>query len=174
VVNWIRYEIRDLKASAPSGYQNLYGDAATAPGDETRFDLVRYELDTAGNEIAGSLELVSEYAVDLKFALTVVPNFTGGDGGGPTLTSFPFGDDQNYAYAAAVGPGLPISPIAPNRIRSIRARLVVRSREADRSAPITQPAGNIFRYAIGADAGFARARTLVADVSLPNLASLRW
>jgi hypothetical protein len=174
VVNWIRYEIRDLKASVPAGYQNLYGDAATAPGDETRFDLVRYELDTSGNEIAGSLELVSEYAVDLKFALTVVPNFAGGDGGGPTLATFPFGDDQNYAYAAEVVPGAPVSPIAPNRIRSVRARLVVRSREADRSAPLSQPAGNIYRYAIGADAGFARARTLIADVSLPNLAGLRW
>jgi hypothetical protein len=104
----------------------------------------------------------------------VVPEFVGGDGGGPTLATFPFGADENYSYAHEVIPGAPASPIAPNRIRSVRARLVVRSREADRAAPITQPTGNIFRYAMAADGGYARARTLTADISLPNLASLRW
>lgn len=175
VVNWIRYEIRNLKANPPTGYLPLYGDAASAAGDEGRFDLVRVELDGDGQEIATSVELVAEYAVDLRFALTVVPTFQGGDGGGPTLQSYTFGDAQNYAYAHEVIPGAPASEVGPNRIRSVRARLVVRSREADRAAPIDQPTGNIFRYAIGTDGGtYARARTLTADVSLPNLTSLRW
>jgi prepilin-type N-terminal cleavage/methylation domain-containing protein len=176
VVNWIRYEIRDLKASPPPGYATLYGDAATAAGDEGRFDLVRYELKTDGTEMDNSLELVAEYAVDLRFALTVVPTYQGGDGGGPTLAVYKFGDAENYTYGGEVIPGAPASEIGPNRIRSVRARLVVRSREADRSGAISdQPTGNIFRFAMGGDGGsYARARTLTADIGLPNLTSLRW
>ena len=55
----------------------------------------------------------------------------------------------------------------------MRARLVVRSREIDRAERLDAPAGNIFRYGVG-DAGFSRARTLVSDIQLPNLAGLSW
>src|SRR5216684_313969 len=74
VVNWIRYEIRDLK-KAPVGYASLFTKSAGAPGEDTRFELVRVELDADGNEMENTLELVAEYAVDLKFALTVVSSF---------------------------------------------------------------------------------------------------
>jgi hypothetical protein len=40
-------------------------------------------------------------------------------------------------------------------------------------APASAPPGAIFRYAV-ADAGYARARTLVADITLPNLWSIAW
>jgi hypothetical protein len=173
VVNWIRYDIRKLSAAPPAGYQPLYGDAATAPGDENRFDLIRVELGADNAEIASTLEIVAEYAVDLKFGLTVVPTFVGGDGGGPTLDVFPIGDDRNYEYATLLVPAAPPTEKGPNRIRSVRARLVVRSREADRGFDIEAGGGNIFRYAMG-DGGFARARTVTADISLPNLANLRW
>jgi hypothetical protein len=120
-----------------------------------------------------TLELVAEYAVDLKFALTVVTGF-GATNVDPVLTEFPFSDARNYTYAGVVTPASP-PDTAPHRIRSVRARLAVRSREGDRLEPLPPtPQGNIFRYAIPGDAGFARARTLTADIALPNLAGVAW
>ncbi|HEY3594789.1 MAG TPA: prepilin-type N-terminal cleavage/methylation domain-containing protein [Polyangiaceae bacterium] len=171
VVNFIRYEVRNLKASALARYAPLYAANATGPGDDNRLELIRVELDADGNEIADTLELVTEYAVDLRFGLTVVPSFrTPSD---PDLTSFPIGDSRNYDYAFDVATNA--TTPGPERIRGVRARLVVRSREGDRSDNIAAPtAGNIYRYAITGDAGFARARTLTADIQLPNLTGVTW
>jgi hypothetical protein len=170
VVNLIRYEVRNLKATNLARYQPLYDVGATAPGDETRLELVRVELDAENKEMDDSLELVAEYAVDLKFGLTVVPSFrTPND---PDITSFPIGDARVYDYAFDVTGK---TATGPERIRAVRARLVVRSREADRAENIPGPApGTIFRYAIGANGGFARARTLTADIQLPNLTGVTW
>jgi len=170
VVSFIRYEIRNLKNANLARYQPLYDPGATAPGDETRLELVRVELDAEGKEMDDSLELVSEYAVDLRFGLTVVTSFrTPSD---PEIASFPIGDSKNYDYAFDVTGQ---TATGPERIRAVRARLVVRSREADRVQNIPPPTpGNIFRYGIGADGGYARARTLTADVQLPNLSGVTW
>ena len=75
VVNIIRYEIRNLKAAALPQYAPLFAASATAPGDTSRLELVRVEVDVNGNEMADTLELVAEYAVDLRFGLTVVNAF---------------------------------------------------------------------------------------------------
>lgn len=172
VVNWIKYEVRNLKANIPTGYQALYGDAATAPGDETRLDLVRVEVGADESEL--SVELVAEYAVDLKFGLTVASDIVAGTD--PTTSVFPIGDDRNYEYTYKVAPPAPADQKGPERIRTVRARLAVRSREADRAAdiPISPATGNIFRYSFGVDAGYARTRTITADIGLPNLANLKW
>jgi hypothetical protein len=178
VVNWIRYEIRDVQKNPPVAYKALYAASATAPGDQTRRELVRVELDYDGKEMADSLELVAEYAVDLKFGLTVVSGFKTTANVDPAVTQFPIGDPRNYEYTYEPSSSSPVNDKAPHRVRSVRARLAVRSREADRNAnvqpPSTAPPGTLFRYGIGVDAGYARVRTLVADISLPNLASLAW
>ncbi|HKQ69073.1 MAG TPA: prepilin-type N-terminal cleavage/methylation domain-containing protein [Polyangiaceae bacterium] len=175
VVNWIRYEIRNLKAAPPAGYAPLFGEAG-APGDQTRLDLVRVEVDTDGVEIADSLELVAEYAIDLKFALGVVSAYaTPGD---PAFTQYPLDDPHITDYAYLVTGASAANAIGPHRIRSVRARFAVRSKEIDRAGGVTMPAGSpagaLFRYGVGADGGFARARTLVADIALPNLAGIPW
>jgi len=170
VVNFIRYEIRNLRAANLARYAPLYDTTATAPGDQSRLELIRVELDTDGNEIASSLELVAEYAVDLRFGLTVVPSYrTPTD---PDIASYPIGDARNYNFAFDVGTN---NGVGPERIRAVRARLVVRSREADRTEnlPVTTP-GTMFRYAMNGDGGFARARTITADIQLPNLTGVNW
>ena len=179
VINWIRYEIRDLQKNPPPSYKSLYAASATAPGDETRRELVRVELDYDGKEMADSLELIAEYAVDLKFGLTVISGFKTTANVDPAVMQFPVGDAKNYDYTYEVSSTSPVNDKAPHRIRAVRARLAVRSREADRNAGVTPPSsappGALFRYAVGsADGGFARVRTLVADISLPNLASITW
>jgi hypothetical protein len=173
VVNTIRYEIRNVKALDLPAFRPLYAASATAPGDETRYELVRVELDNAGNEMANTLEIVAEYAVDLRFGITAATT----SGTNPSLSTYSFEDANvyNLAFDVATNP----TTIGPERIRAVRARLTVRSREADRTVTVPPPAGappgSIFRYAMGTDGGsYARARTLVADIQLPNLASVAW
>jgi hypothetical protein len=170
VINWVRYELRDLAAD-PGGYKPIF-DKSAAPGEEGRLELVRVELDADGNEMDGTLELVAEYAVDLKFGLTVVSGFPNGPSD-PDLKRVEYGDSAiagTWAGDVSKNPGVP----GPERIRSVRARLVVRSREADRAETIAAPAGNIYRYQLGPDGGFARTRTITADIQLPNLAGVQW
>jgi hypothetical protein len=173
VVNTIRYEIRDMKTADLPEYRPLYVASATAPGDEKRYELIRVELDSAGNEMAGTVEIVAEYAVDLRFGLTVAT--TGGVD--PVLTEYAIGDAKIYDYAFDVA--AKTTTPGPERIRAVRTRLTVRSREADRQSGLAPPAGSppgtIFRYGMGSDGGsFARARALTADIQLPNLASIAW
>ncbi|HEX9296042.1 MAG TPA: prepilin-type N-terminal cleavage/methylation domain-containing protein [Polyangiaceae bacterium] len=169
VVNRIRYEIRNVQKNPPEGYKPLYAAGATAPGDESRRELVRVELDSDEAEMADSLEIVAEYAVDLKFGLTVAAGFKTPANLDPELSQFAIGDPKNYEYFAGVG----ATDRGPHRIRAVRARFAVRSREADRAAGIEAPAGNLFRYQLPGG-GFARARTLTADIGLPNLAGVAW
>jgi prepilin-type N-terminal cleavage/methylation domain-containing protein len=171
VVNRIRYEIRDLRASAR--YQALYPSNPPLPEDNQRWELVRYELDEGDSIIADSEELIAEFAVDLRFALTAItdqvldpanPN--------PTLQFFDFGAPPIAAtYARRVGPAN-LNP-GPERIRSLRVRFSVRSREPDRSEglnPALVGAGpqTLFRYQIPNSTRYARVRTLHADVSMSN------
>ena len=76
----------------------------------------------------------------------------------------------NYAFDVTTRPTTP----GPERIRIVRARLAVRSREADRSETVTAPPGNIFRYTLPNGGGYARARTVSAQIQLPNLAAVTW
>jgi Prokaryotic N-terminal methylation motif len=173
VVNTIRYEIRDVKSLDLPQFRPLYNTSATAPGDEKRYELVRVELDSSGVEMADTLEIISEYAVDLRFGLTVATT----SGADPVLAEFPFGDANVYNYALDVAANP--TAVGPERIRAVRTRLTVRSREADRQAPVAPPAGapagSLFRYSMSADGGsYARARSLVADIQLPNLAGVSW
>ncbi len=182
VISRIRYELRDLNnpGPVPTAYAPLY-DAG--PVDEgARFDLVRVEVDSTLAEMSDTLEVVSEWAVDLRFAFTVAaPQGTDcaasppatGPGSNPSLCAFPFGHASNYLYggdvSANTGPG-------PERLRAVRMRLVVRSREADRQANIPVD-GGIFRYALPGEAGapsFSRTRTLAADAQFANLAGISW
>jgi hypothetical protein len=61
----------------------------------------------------------------------------------------------------------------PQGVRTVRVRLGVRSREADRPANITGGTG-VYRFKVGANDGWARVRTFQAEVSLPNQMGVRW
>ena len=140
VVNWIRYEIRDLQKNPPTAYKALFAASATAPGDQTRRELVRVELDHDGKEMADSLELVAEYAVDLKFGLTVVSGFKTTANLDPNIAQFPIGDAKNYEYTYEPSSTSPVNDKAPHRVRSVRARLgrsIARSRsQRQRRRPV--------------------------------------
>ena len=181
VVNRIRYEVRDLKNV--TDYAALYPTPPVIADDDKRWELVRYEIDTTGNLIAGTTELVAPYAIDLRTALTVI---NGGVGPAnllqpnPTLTTVDFGDlNTGTKWAREVPTGSPTTLDGPERIRSVRVRLSVRSREPDRTSGLADPdyAGlpdfrPLLRYQIPGTNHYARVRTLQAEVSLSNQTSV--
>lgn len=165
VVNFIRYGIKSLNdAEAYPQFAAVYSDEVAGTYEETRAELVREELDVAGNPIDGTTELVAEYAVDLKFGLSVLSNNTllQINEGAAAIGQYA-GDPRSAGVNS--GPGL---------IRSVHARLAVRSREGDREGNIDADATGIpsglYRVSLGADgaAPFARVRTLQADIALRN------
>ncbi len=169
VVNFFWYRIADLKHDTQ--YSNLFGQLIASeanPWDANRTELIREELDPAtglpftgtGGQGRAAPEIVAEYAVDLKFEVT----YTSPVGPNPTqlLSTTPATGDTPYTIAG-LGTG------DPRRIRSVRARLSVRSREADRAQTI--PGVGLYRLGITPTNGvktFARVRTLQSDIAIPN------
>jgi prepilin-type N-terminal cleavage/methylation domain-containing protein len=179
VISRIRYEVRDLRNVA--NYALLYGDtdfgatktAASISGDDDRHELVRYEINaTDGSVVAGTEELISEYAVDLRFGGTVTTGI--GAVGTPTqaITRLKPGD-ATFASTWAVRPSTAPAKPGPERIRSVEVRLAVRSRLPDRDQPLVAPAGSLYRFQL-ANGKYARVRTLQADVALTNQLGVFW
>jgi len=189
-VSRVRWTLRNMRGHA------RYGALVAPPADATealmtgdgdpssfnqpgRTELVRVELDADGNEIEdraetnpalSTLEIVTEYAVDLKFGVTsTVTNSIA-----PTLTRRAIGDAAGYVVA------LPNSDAtgAPERIRSIGVRLSTRARVPDRNQPLTGGlVGNIGRFSLTGVPGeltYARMRTLQAEVALQNQSGVLW
>jgi hypothetical protein len=166
VVNIIRYDIRNLNVATEPGYKPMFRGGPSY--ESTRRELIREELDLEGNQIEGTLELISEYAVDLGFSLFVSQANTG-------LTAV------TPANAPSVA-GVPGAGGTPPRIRAVRAWLSTRSQEADRSAQISYtpavPGPTRLRMSLNPDRAsdppFARVRTLQSTVALNNQAAIPW
>ena len=171
VVNFIQYAIRPLQTpTAIAGYQNVFSNGAAVPGESERTELTRVELDVNGVAINGTEEIVAEYAVDLNLQLIAV---TGGTLSDPNLGLVLPGEAQFNSFT---GPVYQTGNM-PQRIRSVRVRLGVRSREADRTVTVANPAEQgLFRFNVGSGTAetFARVRTFQADVALHNQASVSW
>jgi hypothetical protein len=180
-INFIRYDVRSL--SANTDYAPIYANNNQI-GDADRTELARVELDTSGDPIQGTEEMVAQFAVDLRFSLTVATSVVGGSD--PVLETVP-DDDVSTTWAGDIT-GLP-GNTGPERIKSVRVRLSVRSREADRgedisSATVTDPsvAPGFYRIGLGnpaisvapPGAPFARVRHLQADVALNNQMGIFW
>jgi len=161
VVNLVRYRVMDLQNAAQGAvWAPLFTSSAGADGENTRTELVRDQLTTNGTTIAGTTDVVAEYAVDLRFS--VLGQLGVGD---PTLTQSGSSDGTFTGFFAGDGVGG-----RPQGVRSVRVRLSVRSREADRTTKI---AGGLYRFQVG-PSSWARVRTFQADVALPNQANVQW
>lgn len=157
-VNFIQYRLgnlRDLPRFAP-----LYATSAEGPYDADRTELIREELSPSGTIIDGTQELVSEYAVDLRFRITVQANTTS------PLTQVE--DTDIYTWAGTQAQR--VAGRGPHLIRSIHSWLSVRSRAADRNATISVSQGPLYRVGLGATGGapYARVRTVQSRVALNN------
>jgi hypothetical protein len=163
VVNFFRYSIASLKNDAT--YKTSYGQLYAAnpnPADTYRTELIREELDpTTGNPFTDiPPEIIAEYAVDLKFEGLVTPGTSTTQTALSMTTPNP-GDIYAIANIAATG--------QPQRIRSLRARLSVRSREADRNSNVPSSMTGLYRIKVGTETNaFARVRTVQSDIAIPN------
>lgn len=184
-INTMVYELAALRTFNENGsnpYATLYSPAASAsipdptalPGENTRFELVRYETLPNGNRVAGTTELVSEYGVDLKVKSLMADNNAVV---GSTLTRVtPEANSDLFDQLTGL-PSMGAASIArwnSERIRSLHIRLVVRSRDADRDQTLTFTDGQVGRVAIPNTTLFARARTLQSEITLPNHTGVLW
>ena len=169
VIDLVRYDIRPMVNNA--NYAALYkasglgtgGGPGAAPFEAGRTELVRVELDATGQEIAATREIVGEYAVDLQFS-----------GWGAT-------NALNPALIPVASASISQTYIATELLRGVHVRFSVRSREADRDAPIVSGSGgganDIYRFPLVDSTGkttYARVRTLQSDIPLRNLENSNW
>ncbi len=175
-VQVVRWEITTQASSGdpePAQYLSGLGNPTAAAG---KYDLMRSYVDANGVVVPDTSEIVAEYAVDLAFAFSVDK----GTATNPSIVTYAFDDTgDNSPYAAspylAIGPG-------PQRIRSVRVRLVTRTALPDRSANILPTAfGEVFTYrycvlSAGCASNpngtleWARTRTITTEIALPNQA----
>jgi Tfp pilus assembly protein PilW len=190
VVNFIQYSVRDMTGSAR--YAALFGSGNAPPSDAGRTELVREELDARGDPIVDGTgvpmpEIISEFAVDLGFNVTVSQVVTSGTGAQlETLAQLPSSDRSNWVGPAwGSNPGTAAAASrGPQLVRAVRARLSVRSREADRLANVvtfgdggTAPVmGGLYRFRVPVAGGptFARVRTVQADIAIRSHRGATW
>jgi hypothetical protein len=111
VVSIVRYGLRSMMNNADYKYLFDASGRDQVPFEDTRAELTRVELDAFGVDIPGTLEIVAEYAVDLKLR----PWAAGSAANLPSL-----------AAADAYGPASTQS----QALRGMNVLLSVRSREA--------------------------------------------
>lgn len=188
VVSRVRYDIR---SAAGTAYAPLVAPVTPAlTGDNGRTELVRVELDEEDQELPDTLELIAEYAVDLKFGISTATEGTVPGVTNPQITRFPITAIDNasvYTNAAANDQ----SGAMPQRVRSVQVRLSTRTRAPDRDVGFPLGAdGRRLRFLIpgvvasantfgdttpsGSPPVYARMRTLYADIALPNQAYVQW
>jgi prepilin-type N-terminal cleavage/methylation domain-containing protein len=186
-VHTVRWEIRELDASTPrdQGYVPL-DIAASDAGAGGKYDLVRAFVDIGADVGAfegtvGPAEVVAEYAVDLRFAVSAdldVPSLAT-----RSLTSYGFDQAENESTTAAVAEsGLS----RPERVRSVRVRLSTRAAVADRTvglvAPQANPLQTSYPLRFCTDAAhctdgrpvWARVRTVTTEIALANQSRVFW
>lgn len=176
VVNFVRYAVRKVKGNSDyPQHQQLFDGSQQPIGEDNRLELVREELYPAdGTVVPDTREVVAEYAVDLRFQTTCVQNPLLAN---PTLLA----DDSSACVTLTVAGATSNGVTArPQSVRSLRARLSVRSREPDRDANVDTAAAAIapglYRVGLGANGSkpFARVRTLQADIFLPSHSNVTW
>lgn len=178
-VSRVLYEIRSLKGHPQYG-PLVASISPEVTGDDGRTELVRVELDAYNNEIPETLELISEYAVDLKFGISTSVL----DGAGqPVVQRYAIEDALVYSIAEDIFD----NNGDPQIIRSVQVRMSTRTRAPDRDVGLEYMAGGQprrLRFLIpgvvpgvgtlgdpipaGAPPVFARMRTLHAEVALAN------
>jgi hypothetical protein len=173
----VRWEIMNY-TQEPAQYVMGLDGLNTNPNtpDPNKYDLMRSYVDAFGNAVPETTELVAEYAVDFDVAFSVDQGDT--TGYNPTLVTFPFDDPRSATWAYDVS-AQAISTTGPQRIRSVRFRLVTRTSLPDRTVniPVANYGGQefMYRYCVVPPCGtsddvlrWARTRTVTTEVSLPN------
>jgi type II secretory pathway pseudopilin PulG len=173
-VQIVQWELTSAVATTdpePAQDQSILAGQPLTPTtpDPNKYDLMRTYVNAQGALIPSTSEIVAEYAVDLDFAFSVdtsVLSLT------PNVITYGFEDAaDNDPWAKDVNLAGVTAVQGPQRIRAVRARVVTRTAQPDRSVNIglTNYGTQAFMYRYQIDAtDWARARTIVTQVSLPN------
>ncbi|WP_437592186.1 PilW family protein [Sorangium sp. So ce1000] len=191
VVSRVRYDIRSLVGKS-TAYEPLVAPVTPElTGDNGRTELVRVELGDQDQELPETLELIAEYAVDLKFGISVATESATPGITNPQITRLPITTPENTAVYTTTAENGQIGA-APQRVRAVQVRLSTRTRAPDRDVGILPagPDGRRLRFLIpgivasantygdtvpdGSPPVYARMRTLYADIALPNQAYVQW
>ncbi|AUX30420.1 MULTISPECIES: PilW family protein [Sorangium] len=178
VVNRVRYNIRSLVHKGTPYDPLVEPIAPEQTGDNGRTELVRVELDDENNEIDETLELIAEYAVDLKFGISIAEESTDLSITDPFIQRWPILSTDSTTVYNTAAPLDQLSSATPQRVRSVQIRLSTRTRAPDRDVGYPERSdGRRLRFLIPGILGgttYARMRTLYADVALPNQAYVKW
>lgn len=179
VISRMRYSLASLAAiPGLASYNNLNTSADHAnvaayhrggPAPVTRTELIREELQVNGNPMVDgggdrdTVQVFAEYVVDLEFGWTLEDvNTTAVP---PVNIRIPVGTAAGAEYDA-------IDPTLggrPDLVRSLQIRMSTRAHRRDREVGLNLTnAGTPIRFNLGNNRGFARMRTITADVFLPN------
>lgn len=208
VVRWDIQTPAQLAATAPTASAAyMYNQTGAGVNDPSDFLLTRSYLDFSNACSAGApcpvdpltTEVVAEYAVDMKFGLTVDSYLNPACSSFPCPTAapqYPQNPLLNYALDAVIATNpyaaqtaVAYTPnIGPQRVRSVQVRLGMRSPFGDRGVtlapevlPAPASASYLYRYKLDATAlhyqaatAFARVRESTTEVNLPNQARFYW
>lgn len=177
-VTRVKYDLRKVDTTLYPRYAGMFPKANVNGSKPTQFkgaveadrtELVRVELDVDDKELKDTLEVVAEYAVDLKFGATRTDLSKNVDKT-PDVTRYDIGKKQVYDRNAGVdGTG------SPEYTSAVTVRLSTRSPLPDRQVGMAKTTdGGLLRFDLGQDLGFARVRTMVSDVYLSNQSGVSW
>lgn len=192
VVNVVDYGLANLNDPNWQAYKDtIYSAASSLPSDASRTELVRAEClgacltnpnavgDFAADPTKNNLELVAEYAVDLRFGLWVTnPGVAGVQFIAPSTAGIKGRVVDNILLPSASGPGTAAN--GPESVRTVQIRLAIRARDVDANLDLGDgglPAagdGLFYRIGVPGVTGAARVRNLVADVMLRNQRGEAW
>ena len=168
VISRVRYEVRPVINNANFADYVLPLNPVT--GDNTRTELMRAELAPDDTIMAGTEELITEFAIGMRFGLTALAITSQPDN--PILERFPITDPTpNTQIFTVAGPADDLGS-RPESIRAVQVRLSTRSRAPDRPTGLAGQPGKPYRFLIGTATGserFARVRTLEREFNLINM-----
>lgn len=184
-VETVEWEIVPSTSTKMPAQESAALDNAPLTGttDPKKYNLIRSFVDSATEVVIDeTTEVIAEYAVDMDFAFSVDTGDSTGNR--PTIIAYDFGDANNSLVGGRVTVGVagPATP-DPQRIRSVRFRLATRAAQPDRTAnipPVGAGGGSgtfAYRYCMPLAGNtctgnslvqWARVRTIVSEVALPN------
>lgn len=168
VISRVRYEVRSVLND--TAFTDYVQPLNTVTGDDTRTELIRTELMTNDNVMPGTTELVTEFALGMRFGLTALTITSQPDS--PVLERFPITDPTPNAQIYTVAGPADIDGNRPESIRSVQVRLSTRSRAPDRPTGLLGQPGKPYRFYVSTAKGadrFARVRTLEREFNLVNM-----
>jgi type II secretory pathway pseudopilin PulG len=147
----------------------------------SKFDLYREILDAAGASVGppGGPQVVAEYAIDLKFGISVDSSKPATPPPANQITYDMDADGAQIALWTQAASGTLSAAEAPQRVRSVRFRLATRAALPDRNQPLSLLPGQPYlsRYCVVPGAPctqFARVRTIMSEVALTNQAGMTY